>query len=55
LFADGAAIGQFDYLSNSNAISWFGILNPTYPVLAVINFGIISKFALTTRVSGPGQ
>ncbi len=55
LFADGAAIGQFDYLSNSNAISWFGILNPTYPVSAVINFGIISKFALTTRVSGPGQ
>jgi hypothetical protein len=55
LLADGAAIGQFDYLNNSNAISLLGILKPTYPVSAVINNGITSKFALTTSVSGPGQ
>lgn len=55
LFADGAAIGNFDSYKSSKATGWFGTLIPTYPVFAVISIGILSRFALTTKVRGPGQ
>lgn len=54
LFALGAAMGQFDLVISSRAMSFFGILTPTVGRPEVTRSGTMLLFGRTI-VSGPGQ